>query len=357
MLALAGHPLGLSFVVLDPAADTPAAAVADHIRAPFDSPTALDRLAGAVDRVTYEFENVPVAAARHLCERVTVRPPAGALEAAQDRLAEKRLFASLGIPTAPFVAVSDEAELREALSRLGKPAVLKTRRLGYDGRGQTRLGTTDDMSAAWGRVGGAPSILEEAIPFERELSVIAAAAPDGTRAFYPLVENRHEAGILRVSLAPAPELDPSLQELAEDYADRLLAALDYVGVLAIELFQVGGTLWANEVAPRVHNSGHWTIEGAVTSQFENHLRAVADLPLGDPSPRGLSAIVNLIGTTPPVADAVENAGLHLHIYGKAPRPGRKLGHMTWVAASEPERAGAVERMMQLAGEHVSTLPR
>lgn len=348
MLALAGHPLGLSFVVVDPATDAPAAPLADHITAPYDDPEALDRLAAAVDVASYEFENVPAAAVRRLAERVPVFPSAPALEVAQDRLAEKRLFASLGIPTAPFVPVASEAELHEGIRSLARPGVLKTRRLGYDGKGQARLRGTDDVPAAWQRIGGLPSVLEGWVSFDRELSVIAARGRDGATTVYPVVENHHEGGVLRVSLAPAPELDPALQRLAEGYACRVLEALDYVGVLAIELFDVAGTLLANEMAPRVHNTGHWTIEGAVTSQFENHLRAITGLPLGAPSARGLCAMVNLIGAMPPPAVALAVPGLHLHLYGKAPRPGRKVGHMTCVTASEPERAAALERMIQLA---------
>ena len=347
MLALAGHPLGLSFVVVDPAADAPAAPVADHIVGQYDDAGALDRLGLAVDVATYEFENVPVAAVRQLAERVAVFPPEAALEVAQDRLAEKRLFESLDIPTAPFVAVASETELHEALRTIEPPAVLKTRRLGYDGKGQARLNSVRDATAAWAQLAAAPSVLERWVAFDRELSVIAARDRSGATVVYPAVENVHREGVLRVSLAPAPRVAPAVQRLAEDYAGRVLDALGYVGVLAIELFEVGGSLLANELAPRVHNTGHWTIEGAETSQFENHLRAGVGLPLGDPSPRGHCAMVNLIGAAPPMAVALEVPGLHLHLYGKAPRPGRKVGHMTVVAKSEGARAAAVERMVQL----------
>jgi len=357
MLALAGHPLGLSFVVLDPAADAPAAPIASHIAAPFDDPHALDRLAATVDIASYEFENVPAAAVRRLAERVAVFPSASALEVAQDRLAEKQLFESLDIPTAPFVPVASEAELRDAIRSFETPGVLKTRRLGYDGKGQAVLRSSDDVSAAWEQVGGVPSVLEQWVAFDRELSVIAVRGRDGTTAVYPVVENLHEGGVLRVSLAPALERNLALQRLAEGHACRVLEALDYVGVLAIELFEAGGTLLANEMAPRVHNSGHWTIEGAVTSQFENHLRAITGLPLGDPSARGLSAMVNLIGTLPAAAVALAVPGLHLHLYGKAPRPGRKVGHMTCVTATESERSAAVERMVQLASGAPGRHPR
>lgn len=348
MLALAGHPLGLSFVVVDPAADAPAASVADHIVGGYDDAAALDRLAWTVDVATYEFENVPVAAVRRVAERVAVFPPETALEAAQDRLTEKELFESLDIPTAPFVPVGTEAELHEALGTIAPPAVLKTRRLGYDGKGQARLGDVREAPAAWAQVAAVPSVLERWVSFDRELSVIAVRGKNGATVVYPAVENVHRDGVLRVSLAPAPRVDPAVQRLAEEYAVRVLDALDYVGVLTIELFDVGGSLLANELAPRVHNSGHWTIEGAETSQFENHLRAILGLPLGDPAPRGYCAMVNLIGAAPPLAAVLEAPGIHLHLYGKSPRAGRKVGHMTAVAASEDERATAVERMVQLA---------
>jgi len=349
MLALAGHPLGCSPIVIDPDPDAPAASVAEHVTGAYDAPQALDRLAAAVDVATYEFENVPASAVRHLAERVPVFPTAAALELAQDRLSEKRLFASLDIPTAPFAPVTTEDELREALGALGTPAVLKTRRFGYDGKGQVTLGDVGDTANAWTRVGGAPSVLERWIAFERELSVLAVRGRRGTTAIYPLVENVHEGGVLRISVSPPPELDPAVQRLAETYARRVLEALKYVGVLAIEFFDVGGTLLANEMAPRVHNSGHWTIEGAETSQFENHLRAITGLPLGDPSARGLCAMVNLLGTVPPLADTLAMPKLHLHHYGKAERAGRKLGHLTFVAATESERTAALEHMARLAG--------
>ncbi|AEB12423.1 5-(carboxyamino)imidazole ribonucleotide synthase [Marinithermus hydrothermalis] len=328
MLALAGHPLGLECVVLEPNPEAPARPVSVQLVAAYDDAEALAELAARVDVVTYEFENVPVAAARFLAERVAVRPPPAALEVAQDRLAEKTCFQRLGIPTPPFVPVHTRADLEEAVARVGLPAVLKTRRLGYDGKGQRVLREAGDVEAAWAALGGAPLILEGFVPFGREVSILAVRAQDGTCAFYPLVENRHEAGILRLSRAPAPDTPPELQEAAEVYARRVLEALEYVGVLAIEFFQVDGRLVANEMAPRVHNSGHWTIEGAETSQFENHLRAVAGLPLGSTAPRGVSAMLNLIGQVPEPAAVLRVPGAHLHLYGKTPRPGRKLGHVT-----------------------------
>jgi 5-(carboxyamino)imidazole ribonucleotide synthase len=351
MLALAGYPLGLRFQVLEPAVAAPAGVLAPQIVAGYDDAAALARLVAAVEVVTYEFENVPVAAARALARRVPVYPPPAALEAAQDRLAEKEFFRSLGIATAPFASVETRADLEAAAAAIGLPAVLKTRRLGYDGKGQALLRSPADLEKGWSLLGGAPLILEGFVPFVRELSILAARGRDGATVCYPLVENHHRDGILRLSRAPAPGLTPVLQAAAEAIATRAMAALDYIGVLAIELFaleepgprsqgQGGGEyglasgLVVNEMAPRVHNSGHWTIEGAETSQFENHLRAVVGLPLGSTAARGHAAMLNIIGEAPDPAAVLAVPGAHLHLYGKAPRPGRKLGHIT-LRADDP----------------------
>ena len=322
MLGLAGIPLGLRFRFLDPSADAPAQEVGTlHVGA-YDDRDRLRRLAKHATVVTYEFENVPVEAVEQLAETVPVWPPPAALAVAQDRLEEKRLFRRLGIETA---AIDDE------VTRF--PALLKTRRLGYDGKGQERVETRP--------VPGTDALLEELVPFERELSMLAVRSTTGETAFYPLVENVHENGILRLSRAPArPELQPE----AERIAALLLDELGYVGVLAVELFEVEERLLANELAPRVHNSGHWTIEGAETSQFENHLRAILGLPLGSTAARGEAAMVNLIGTMPAAADVLAIAGARLHDYGKEPRPGRKLGHVTIVDPA----AGQIEELLVLA---------
>jgi 5-(carboxyamino)imidazole ribonucleotide synthase len=348
MLALAGHPLGLRFRFLDPAPDAPAAAVGELLTGAYDDPVALDRFAAGLAVATYEFENVPVAVARALARRVRVAPPPEALETAQDRLVEKAFFAKLGIPVAPFWPVDTREDLAAALARLDGPAVLKTRRLGYDGKGQHVLRGPEDADAGWRRLGGAPLILEGFVAFARELSVLAVRGRDGGIACYPLVETTHRDGILRTSVAPAPRLTATLQAEAERLARLVLDALDYVGALAIELFEVEGGLLANELAPRVHNSGHWTIEGAETSQFENHLRAVMGWPLGSTAPRGASAMVNLIGTVPNTGAVLAVPGAHLHLYGKAARPGRKLGHVT-VRADDPGAAAEsrtwIERLL------------
>ena len=344
MLALAGHPLGITCTTLDPAPASPAAQVAPAIVGDYGDLEALDELARGCDVATYEFENVPVDAARFLAARVPVHPAPEALEAAQDRLAEKTLFTEVGLPVPPFVAVHDLSSLRTAIDDVGLPAVLKTRRLGYDGKGQAVVRDALRADDAWRAVGEQPSILEAFVPFRRELSIVGARAADGTTAFYPLVENQHRDGILRVSRAPA-DVDEDTRELAETHARGVFARLGYVGVLAIELFDVDGRLLGNEMAPRVHNSGHWTIEGAATSQFEQHLRAVCGLPLGDPAGRGTSVTVNLVGALPKTQDVLSVPGAHLHLYGKQPRPGRKVGHVTLVADDVQQREDALAGLL------------
>jgi 5-(carboxyamino)imidazole ribonucleotide synthase len=335
MLALAGHDLGIGCVTLDPAQGSPAAQVAPAIVGDYDDPAALEELARRADVITYEFENVPVSSARKLAETRAVSPPPEALEAAQDRLAEKALFEEVGIPVAPFVPVEDLTALRAAIEEIGLPAVLKTRRLGYDGKGQAILHRTELAEDAWRAVGEVPSILEAFVPFDRELSILGTRTRDGETRFWPIVQNRHREGILRTSIAPAPGVSPEMQARVQGFAEGLMLRLGYVGVLAIELFDAGGALLGNEMAPRVHNSGHWTIEGAETSQFEQHLRAVTGLPLGSAGARGHTAMVNLIGEVPDPQTILAVPGARLHLYGKEARPGRKLGHIT-VTAEDPQ---------------------
>jgi 5-(carboxyamino)imidazole ribonucleotide synthase len=362
MLALAGYPLGLHFRFLDPSPEAPVGRIATRITAQFSDRSALKKFAAGLELVTYEFENVPVETARFLAERVPVLPPPAALEAAQDRLNEKRLFQKLGIATTEFAAVAGREALDGAVRQIGLPAILKTCRMGYDGKGQWILRNAEDVSraerelpaadaAARKRKGTelaeqAPFVLERLVPFARELSVLAVRGRTGETAVYPLVENHHRAGILRLSLAPAPQLDLAIQQTAEDAARRVFDALQYVGVLAIEFFEHEGRLLANEMAPRVHNSGHWTIEGAVTSQFENHLRAVVGLPLGSTQAIGCSAMLNLIGELPDSAEVLAVRDVHLHLYGKSARAGRKLGHVT-LRASSPEQLAS--RLGELPG--------
>lgn len=328
MLALAGYPLGVRFRHLGSAQDTSAGEVAEQVTAAFEDLDALIRFADGLDVITYESENVPVEAARFLADYCRVQPPLPALETSQDRLNEKLAFGELGIPTAPYAAVDSFEQLAEAAVRTGYPAVLKTRRMGYDGKGQFVLRRTEELQMACDRLGASGLILEGLVPFDRELSIIGVRGKTGETLFYPLIENQHADGILRASYAPAPDTNADLQSIAEDYATRLLDSLDYIGVLAIELFQVGPQLIANEMAPRVHNSGHWTIEGAQTSQFENHVRAILGYPLGNTSPLGHSVMINLIGVMPPAAHMLEFPDAHLHLYGKTARAGRKLGHIT-----------------------------
>ena len=364
MLALAGYPLGLHFRFFDPSPEAPVGRIASRVTAEFSDEAALEKFAAGLELVTYEFENVPVAAVRGLAQRVPVFPPPDALETAQDRLREKGFFQRLGIATAEFAPVTSAGDLDAAVQKIPLPAVLKTCRMGYDGKGQWTLRTPEDLAwakremhagaaklesnAANGHVGsdGAPFILEKFVAFQRELSVLAVRARTGETAVYPLVENHHRGGILRLSLAPAPRLDAAIQRAAEDSARRAMEALHYVGVLAIEFFEKDGKLLANEMAPRVHNSGHWTIEGSVTSQFENHLRAVKGLPLGATSAIGSSAMLNLIGEVPEPADVLTIRDAHLHLYGKAARAGRKLGHVTLRAGSAEQLAS---RLAELPG--------
>jgi 5-(carboxyamino)imidazole ribonucleotide synthase len=345
MLALAGVPLGLRFVFLDPAPDACAASLGTHICAAFDDQDALAELAAQSDIVTYEFENIPADAIRLLTDRATVFPDPVALHYSQDRLREKTLFRELGIATPDFAAIDSLADLQKAAAEIGLPAVLKTRTLGYDGKGQAVLRGEADLAPAWEKLGGVPLILEQFIPFDREVSVIGARDPDGRIAFHPLAENTHREGILRLSLSRAGD---AMQGAAEDCTRRLMEHMGYTGTLALELFQQGDKLIANEFAPRVHNSGHWTIEGAVASQFENHLRAGLGLPMGDPGAVGFAAMVNFIGAMPDTAALLSVPGLHLHSYGKDPRPGRKVGHATVCAGTADALAAALGSVLDLA---------
>jgi 5-(carboxyamino)imidazole ribonucleotide synthase len=346
MLALAGYPLGLRFVFVDADEDAPGAQVGRIIPGRFDDPAALAALAASVDVVTFDVENVPQDAAAAVAAKVPFYPSPEALGAGQDRCDEKSLFRSLGIPTAPFEPVDSQQALVAAVDRIGLPAILKTRRLGYDGRGQRRIASAADLDGAFESLGGVPAILEGFVPFDRELSLIGVRGRDGQTAFWPLSENVHVDGILRISRAPWD--DAALQSRAERHLQALLDHFDYVGVLTVEFFLAGGELLANEMAPRVHNSGHWTIEGAVTSQFENHVRAILGLPLGSTAPTGHAGMVNFIGRLPALAEALEIEGAHFHDYGKTARPNRKLGHCTVIRPTPEARDAALDRLRELA---------
>jgi 5-(carboxyamino)imidazole ribonucleotide synthase len=321
MLALAGYPLGMRFRFFDPVSDSPAGLLADHLALDYADESALTHFASGLDVVTYEFENVPVETARYLENFVPVYPSAIALEKAQDRFIEKSLFCALGVPTPRFTVKFTKDEI----DNIGFPAMLKTRRLGYDGKGQITVYSSAELEDQKTEA----MILEEFVLFGRELSLIGVRNKAGEVRFYPLVENHHRDGILRLSVVTG-DISPELQKQAEEYAMKVMSALDYVGVLTIEFFEKDGSLLANEMAPRVHNSGHWTIEGAVTSQFENHLRVVSDSPLGSTNLLGVCAMVNLVGFLPDVESILKIDGAHLHLYDKAPRPQRKIGHVTLV---------------------------
>jgi 5-(carboxyamino)imidazole ribonucleotide synthase len=332
MLFLAGTPLGVRFVQLAPEPEA-ANEFIDTIAADFTDRAALRELAGRVDVVTYESENIPLDAVEFLARHVPIRPPPGALAAAGDRWAEKDLFTRLDIPTAPYARVAGPHELRNALEVVGLPAVLKTRRLGYDGRGQTVCRSEEELFSGWDRLGGVPLLCERWIGFHREISIVAVRSHAGEVRCYAVSENVHEHGILRSTIAPAPDLAAELTAIASTYVGRIVDAMDHVGVLALEMFQHGDGLMANEIAPRVHNTGHWTIEGAETSQFENHLRAILGWPLGSTAQRSPAVMLNVIGETPDITELLAVPGAHAHVYAKRPRAGRKLGHITALVQS------------------------
>ena len=354
MMALAGAPLGLRFLVMDSAADACAAQFVPLLGADYRDEEALAEFARRVDVVTFDFENVPAESAQWLAERVPVFPNPRALAVAQDRLAEKSLFRELGIGVPAFAAIDTRDDLDRAARSVGLPAILKTRRLGYDGKGQFRIRSEQDLDAAWAALGAQAErvglILEAFVPFEREVSVVAARGRDGEFRAYPLTENWHESGILAASLAPA-SVDDALREAALVASRRVAEALDYVGVFALELFVRDGQLLANEMAPRVHNSGHWTIEGAEVSQFENHLRAVLGLPLGSTAARGVSCMLNWIGALPERDVVLDEAGGHWHDYGKSPRDGRKVGHATLRSDHPADLAAALDRVGAALDRH------
>ena len=347
MLALAGYPLGFDFMFLDPSPAAPAGHIAPQTRAPYTDRRALAELAKC-DRVTFEFENVPDEAAETLLGATIVYPPPRALGVSQDRVVEKTCFRELGIPTAGFAAVDTEGDLTSGMEQLGSRCILKTRRFGYDGKGQISIDNEEKAEFAWEQLGGTPLVLEQFVPFDRELSLIAARGTDGSIVYYPLVENHHRDGILHVSTAPARDADLSLQRLAEGHVKKLLEHLEYVGVLAVEFFQRGETLIANEFAPRVHNSGHLTIEGARTSQFENHIRAIADLPLGSTHIDAPTAMLNFVGSMPDKAAILKMADTHFHDYEKSARPGRKLGHVTVTAETHDELEAKLSELERIA---------
>jgi 5-(carboxyamino)imidazole ribonucleotide synthase len=354
MLALAGYPLGLDFLFVDRSRDAPAARIAPILTGELNDPKLLRELARRSDVVSFDWENVDVTALREAAGRTRLAPPLKALAVAQDRLSEKQAFLRLSIPTTRFEAVDSRSALTKAVTRIGLPGVLKTRRLGYDGKGQCVVRTPADVDRAWQTLGSVPLLYEELVPFEYEASIIGARSRSGDMVVYPLNRNYHIDGILRLTLAPWPA--PRIERMAAAQLRRVLKAFNYVGVLAIEYFVHRGRLVANEMAPRVHNSGHWTIEGAVTSQFENHVRAIAGLPLGDCSPQGHSAMINFIGNVPRPHGFLEQSGLHWHDYGKEPRVGRKVGHCTLVEHSAIRRNVRVRKLLSALCPQLSLKP-
>jgi 5-(carboxyamino)imidazole ribonucleotide synthase len=359
MLALSGAPLGLRFRVLDTVADACAGQFAPLIVGDYRDGAALAEFASQVDVATFDFENVPAESAQWLSERVPVFPNPRALSIAQDRLAEKNLFRELGIPVPAFADVPDRAALDAAIASIGMPCILKTRRLGYDGKGQFRIRSSADVDAAWDALGAQAAtvglILEAFVPFERELSVVAVRGRDGEFRTWPLTENWHVDGVLSASLAPA-RVDDALAQSAVAHARALAESLDYVGVFALELFCRDGVLLANELAPRVHNSGHWTIEGSETSQFQNHLRAVLGLPLGDTRMLGHACMLNWVGAMPDAHAVLREPGGHWHDYGKESRAGRKVGHATLRADSIGELSETLQRVGVALERDAQVLP-
>jgi len=359
MLALSGAPLGLRFLVMDTETDACAGQFAPLLVGDYRDEAALTEFASKVDVATFDFENVPAESAEWLAARAPVFPNPRALAVTQDRLVEKNLFRSLGIPVGEYAAISTRDELEAQVARIGGRCILKTRRLGYDGKGQFRIRSPADIDAAWQALGAQAQsvglIVEAFIPFQRELSVVAVRGRDGEFRTWPLTENWHVDGVLSASLAPAT-VDAGLQAQAFAYARKLAEALDYVGVFALELFCRDGELLANEIAPRVHNSGHWTIEGAEVSQFENHLRAVLGLPLGDTRMLGHACMLNWIGELPDRDAVLEEPAGHWHDYGKLPRAGRKVGHATLREDDRAGLAGSLQRIGVALGRETQVAP-
>ncbi|WP_303746850.1 5-(carboxyamino)imidazole ribonucleotide synthase [Stenotrophomonas pigmentata] len=359
MMALAGAPLGLRFVVFDPAADACAGHVAPLQVGNFDDTEALAAFAAKVDVITFDFENVPAASAHWLAERKPVFPNPAALAVAQDRLSEKTLFQELGIALPAFADIRSRDELAAKAAEFGMPCILKTRRLGYDGKGQFRIRETSDIDAAWQALGAQVDktglILEGFVAFEREVSVVAVRGRDGEFRAWPLTTNWHVDGVLSASLAPA-SLSDEQQATAIAYARRVAERLDYVGVFALELFCRGDALLANEMAPRVHNSGHWTSDGAETSQFENHIRAVLGLPLGDTRMLGHACMLNWLGQMPDAKAVLAEPAGHWHDYGKQAREGRKVGHANLRDDAPAALADALQRVGEALGRQQQVAP-
>lgn len=354
MLALAAAPLGVRVRCYDPDPDVCAGDVCELHTGQWNDADALARFAQGCDCVTFEFENVPVATLHAASTHAPVYPPVAALETGQDRLLEKQLFERAGLHVHPYAPADDEQSTVAAVASIGTPCVIKTRRGGYDGKGQLVLRDASDARNAWHTLGRVPLLVEAFVPFERELSLIAVRSRSGEFAAYPLAQNRHERGMLRESIAPAPEVDARLAYEATQHMHELMDRLAYVGVLAIEFFVARRdgvtTLLANEMAPRVHNSGHWTMNAGITCQFENHVRAVLGLPLGSTRPSGACGMVNLIGTNPDPRKVLAIPGARLHLYNKESRANRKIGHVNVCGPSHADLGPAMTQLQAIARE-------
>lgn len=353
MLAQSVQKLGVRCTVLDPNEQCCASTICDLIVGDYDDPKALKELAESSEVVTYEFENVPAAAAEVIRPLKPIHPNPDALGYAQDRHLERTMFKELGIAIPEYCAVDSVESLEKALKELGTPAILKARTLGYDGKGQVLVNDANNAADAFATIGSVAAILDQFVEFTRELSIVATRSLKGDIVYYPLSENVHRGGILRLSKAPARDVNDTLNEQAHHAAKQILERFDYVGTLAVEFFQIGtgadATLVANEIAPRVHNTGHWTIEGAKTSQFENHMRAVMGMKLGSAEPIGCSAMVNIIGDEPRTGALESMPEVHVHMYGKSPRAGRKIGHVTLNASNEQGLDALLERFTRVIG--------
>lgn len=341
MLALAGYPLGIKVIALESTRDCPAGLVTDIVIGDYTNETQLKALSDQVDVITYEFENVDLSSLDAI-PTATIYPPPSALAISQDRLLEKSFLDSLSVPVAPYFSVESVADLKTAIDHMSLPVILKTRRFGYDGKGQMMIKAMQEMETAFEALGGKNLIVEQKINFDREVSCIAVRSSSGEIVFYDLIENKHIDGILRTSTVITKKT--AVTDLAQTYLEDIMTELNYVGVLAVEFFEKNGELIANEMAPRVHNSGHWTIEGACTSQFENHLRAILNLPLGSTKTTGCPAMVNIISQYPAIVDVLNIPQAHCHFYGKAERQGRKIGHVT-LSDADPDMFARLEKLV------------
>lgn len=357
MMALAGYPLDLAFSFFDSNPDCPSAALGPRFGDADNSEASLDAFIASADVFTYEFENIPVSWVERIAAQKPVYPGVKSLAVSQNRINEKKLFSSLKIPSARFAEIRSESDLQQAAATLGLPLVIKTVTMGYDGKGQFLLKTEGQVSEAWAQLGAqAPLIAEEFIHFKRELSIIAVRGRDGKTVCYPLTENTHHRGILSHSIAPAQFVDSDTQLTAERYISAILHELDHVGAITLETFETRNGLFANETAPRVHNSGHWTIEGSRCSQFENHVRAVAGLPLGATTCDRPTAMINIIGQHPATEDILQLPDAHLHLYGKSEREGRKLGHITLTANNHHDLATGITQVADMLPNPMALFP-